>query len=152
MAVAGLLGAFRHLALSSFQAMADEMTANEADTALPDRLARAVAQSGAATTDARTTAALRWLTSAEPRVDSDSALTAEWKVVGHEGAEIRVDVYMLVESGDLLPPTLGKSTWGLACRVYDVSDGVHATTVQCPVGTPDAPTSCALGDNGQILC
>ena len=62
----------------------------------------------------------------------DISLGGHWVVRSREGTRLRVDFYVRVESGSLLPPDGGKSAHSVACRVYDVAHGVTVQQVDCP--------------------
>ncbi len=122
---------------SSLQRDANAEAALAADHALPKALKGAISGSDPQSPEERRVAAEKWLTDPYSSVDGLSNVT--WEVRGSEGTTFRVDLYMYLESGDLLPPDQGEATWGVACRTYDVARAVRTTMVECPDGTPEEP-------------
>lgn len=86
----------------------------------------------------RRAAVERWLADpGDPAIEGQAGVT--WVVQDSTGTTVRVDVYLYLESDDLLPPDQGEARWGVACRSYDVAAAVETTTVACPAGTPGTP-------------
>ena len=123
---------------SSLQRDADDGAASVADHVLPEALDDAISVADPQSPEERRVAAEEWLSDPDPSV-VDGLRNVTWEVRGSEGTTIRVDLYMYLESGDLLPPDQGEATWGVACRAYDGARAVTSTTVECPDGTPEEP-------------
>ena len=123
---------------SSLEQDADDEAAVVADHVLPPALDDAISAADPQSPEQRRVAAEEWLSDPDPSV-VDGLRHVTWEVRGSEGTTIRVDVYMYLESGDLLPPDQGEATWGVACRAYDVAGAVMTTTDECPDGTPAEP-------------
>ena len=114
---------------STIQAETDEDVAGRADYDLPDALRKELDSHGLASPAERADAAQVWFNETRP---IDISLGGHWVVRSREGTRLRVDFYVRVESGSLLPPDGGKSASSVACRVYDVAHGVTVQQVDCP--------------------
>ena len=123
---------------STLQAEADDEAARIADHVLPEVIDDAVAAAGARTRAERAAAAQDWLERPGPSL-MDGQGAATWVVRDREATTIRVDLYRRWESGSFFWPDQGEAAWGVACRVYDVADGVRTIVAECPAGTPDSP-------------
>lgn len=138
---AGAIAAAGALALAScstVQQEADKQAAQVADYALPSGLETALAADGSSEPEARGGAAEKWLSDPTNEV-ADGQGGATWVVRKRDSASLRVDVYQYWESGDFFPPDQGEAAWGVACRTYDVTNGVQTQQRTCPDGTPNKP-------------
>lgn len=125
---------------STIQQQADDIAAASADYTMVDVLTEVIAASDAQTPEERVAAAEDWLSDPYRGRSSLDNRGAVWVTRGRQGAKIRIDLYSFEESASLLPPDAGESAWGVACRTYDVAEGVTVITIECPDGTPaDAP-------------
>ena len=114
---------------STIQSETDEDVAGRADYDLPDALRKELDSHGLTSPAERADAAQVWFNETRP---IDISLGGHWVVRSREGTRLRVDFYVRVESGSLLPPDGGKSASSVACRVYDVAHGVTVQQVDCP--------------------
>ncbi|MEH1546633.1 hypothetical protein V7F78_06335 [Cutibacterium avidum] len=114
---------------STIQSETDEDAAACADYAVPDALRKELGSRGLTSPTVRADAAQTWFNETRP---IDISLGGHWVVRSREGTRLRVDFYVRVESGSLLPPDGGKSAHSVACRVYDVAHGVTVQQVDCP--------------------
>ena len=114
---------------STIQSETDEDAAKCADYAVPDALRKELGSRGLIPPTARADAAQTWFSETMP---TDISIGGHWVVRSREGTRLRVDFYVRVESGSLLPPDGGKSAHSVACRVYDVAHGVTVQQVDCP--------------------
>lgn len=114
---------------STIQSEADVQAADSADVAVPRALRKELDSRGLASPAERADAGQVWFNETRP---IDISLGGHWVVRSREGTRLRVDFYVRVESGSLLPPDGGKSAHSVACRVYDVAHGVTVQQVDCP--------------------
>jgi len=89
---------------STIQAETDEDVAGRADYDLPDALRKELASPGLNSPAERADAAQVWFNETRP---IDISLGGHWVVRSREGTRLRVDFYVRVESGSLLPPDGG---------------------------------------------
>ena len=89
---------------STIQSETDEDAAACADYAVPDALRKELGSRGLTSPTVRADAAQTWFNETMP---TDISLGGHWVVRSREGTRLRVDFYVRVESGSLLPPDGG---------------------------------------------
>jgi len=114
---------------STIQSEADVQAADSADVAVPRALRNELDSHGLTSPAERADAAQTWFNETNP---PDVNVVDRWVVRSRERTRLRVDFYVRVESGSLLPPDGGKSAHSVAGRVYDVAHGVTVQQVDCP--------------------